>query len=120
MARGARGVFGRSNNHGCGIWRGLVDQSTKIKIIAHTHTTQTQNVVLYGLRGLYSNVPPGTLQGLPDLERVTERARREVAVMSSPPRRLRRPRLFGGRTESGFVEEEVGMVVCRLGFGVEW
>ena len=71
---------------------------------------QTQNMVLYGLRGLYSNVPPGTLQGLPDLERVTERARREVAVMSSPPRR---PRAFG--EASGFMEEEVGVVVCRLG-----
>lgn len=35
-------------------------------------------MVLYGLRGLYSNVPPGHLQGLDDLEEVTARARRWV------------------------------------------
>ncbi|KAM3572503.1 hypothetical protein VYU27_005478 [Nannochloropsis oceanica] len=48
-----------------------------------------ENIVLYGIRSLYSNCPPGTIASVSELEEITGRARKEVAAMSPPRRPLR-------------------------------
>lgn len=79
------------------------------KVPASNHNHYNQNLVLYGLRGLYSNVHPGHLQqgGLDTLEDLTEQARREVVVMS-PPRRA-----FGREPVDHEEEEEETEDVVR-------